>query len=66
MKKIVKDLEGYSASEITDIIKEASMLPLRDIKKSMMESVSKSKIRPVKYDDFMKTIKERKPLMSKE
>ena len=31
-----------------------------------MLSISKNKIRPVNYDDFSKTIKLRKPLMSKE
>lgn len=42
------------------------MLPIRDIKKDMVESVSKSKIRPVKYSDFEKVISGKKPLLTKE
>lgn len=40
-------------------------MPIRDINKNSIETVHKSKIRPVKYEDFSKVIKVKKPLLSK-
>lgn len=37
MGEIIEKLDGYSISEITDIVKEASMLPIREIQKDAME-----------------------------
>ena len=59
-------MEGYSASEITDIIKEASMLPIRELSRKMIETVEKKNIRAVRYEDFRPVIKKKKPLLSKE
>ena len=66
MEELVDKLDGYSMSEITDIVKEACMLPIREIEKEAMEEVTKSKIRNVQYVDFKKVIDERKPLLTKE
>ena len=49
-------MEGYSASEITDIIKEASMLPIRELSRKMIETVEKKNIRAVRYEDFLAVI----------
>lgn len=65
LNKLVKDLEGYSASEITDVVKEASMMPIREISKNSIETVDISKIRAVKYEDFTRVLKTKKPLLSK-
>lgn len=40
-------------------------MPIRDINKKSIETVHKSKIRPVKYEDFNKVLKLKKPLLSK-
>jgi spastin len=64
--KLVKDLDGYTASEITDIVKEACMVPLREISRSSLETVEVNKIRTVKYSDFAKVMKNKKPLLTKE
>lgn len=58
-------LEGYSASEIKDIIKEVCMVPLRELDRRTFEEIDKRKIRNVCVKDFVKLIKERPPLLSK-
>jgi SpoVK/Ycf46/Vps4 family AAA+-type ATPase len=45
-------LDGYSASEITDIVKEACMIPIREISRNSLEIIDAGKIRAVKYSDF--------------
>lgn len=37
MEKLVDKLDGYSISEIQDIVKEACMFPIREIQKDVME-----------------------------
>lgn len=59
-------LDGYSASEIRDIIKQASMLPLRELGREVIESINKSKIRKVIFHDFKKVLETKKPLMTSE
>lgn len=41
------------------------MMPIREISINSLETVHKSKIRPVKYEDFSKVMKLKKPLLSK-
>lgn len=66
LTKLVKDLDGYSASQITDIVKQASMMPIRQISRNSIETVDKNKIRPVQYSDFTRVVKGRKPLLTKQ
>ncbi len=41
------------------------MMPIREISKNSIETVDISKIRAVKYDDFNRVLKSKKPLLSK-
>ena len=65
MKKVGKMLEGYSNSEIRDIVKEACMEPIRELNKKVIETVTKSSLRKVELRDFENVVKKRKPLLTK-
>lgn len=41
------------------------MMPIREISKNSIETVHKSKLRAVKYEDFVRVLKLKKPLLSK-
>lgn len=42
------------------------MMPIREISRNKIETVDVGKIRAVKYSDFEKVLKIKKPLLSKE
>ena len=65
MKKVGKMLEGYSNSEIRDIVKEACMEPIRELNKKVIETVRKSSLRKVELRNFENVVKKRKPLLTK-
>lgn len=50
IKKLVTATEGYSASDLTALCKEAAMVPLRELGSSI-QSVSAGKIRAVSFND---------------
>lgn len=57
--------EGYSASDIKAVVKEASMSPLRvQIENKMIFSVSAHDISPVTFDDFLKAIEKVPPTLN--
>lgn len=57
-------MKGYSASDIISIIKETSLLPLREISEDQIMKIKKEEIRPVCYSDFTKVISETVPSLS--
>ena len=49
-----KDLEYYSASDITNLVKEGAMGPMRELGGMDMMKISKFNIRPIKLKDLQK------------
>ena len=63
--KFAKGLEYYSASDITNLIKEAAMEPLREFNGQQMMNISKFNIRPITYKDLEKAKKSIMPSVTK-
>ncbi len=47
---VAKDTEGYSASDITALIKEAAMGPIRSLTPEQMLSIKSEDVRPINYN----------------
>lgn len=63
--RVVTATEGYSASDLTALCKEAAMVPLRELGTSV-QSVSAKKIRAVSFKDFDLALKVIRPSVNKE
>ena len=59
LQKIASSLEGYSAADITALVKEAAMEAIREFKgnKMLLLSTVKSNIRSISKKDFDKATK---------
>lgn len=57
--QIAKALEGYSAADITSLVKEAAMESIRELKgnPTLIMSTMKTMIRPINKQDFQKAMK---------
>jgi SpoVK/Ycf46/Vps4 family AAA+-type ATPase len=62
-EKLAEMLEGYSGSDIRDIVQDAYMRVVREYFESENKEES---VRPVTIDDFMEAIKQRRPSVNKE
>jgi SpoVK/Ycf46/Vps4 family AAA+-type ATPase len=61
-----KVLEGYTASDITDIVQAAHLNVVREFFETHGPNDKSDETRPLSLDDFLKVLKERKPTVSKE
>ena len=66
MKKLVKMLEYYSASEIRNIVAEVSMMPLRELQRSEFKRIKSDDLRKIVLGDFEQATKKTKPILTKE
>ena len=56
--KIVAATDGYSSADLTAVVKDVAMAPLRDIPSEKILTMRDADLRPVKASDFSKTLKE--------
>lgn len=61
----MKATEGYSSADLTAVIKDVAMAPLRDISAEKILTMKSSDLRPINASDFIKTLKEMQPSVSK-
>lgn len=64
LEEIAKKLDNYSASDITAVAAEACQLPVREIQKEV-KTIDAKKIRPVTKKDFLETIKNVPPNLTR-
>ena len=64
METIVELTEGYSSADLTALVKEVAMLPVRELKPGSILQMKKEDIRPLKLKDFEKSIKIIRPSVS--
>lgn len=61
MAKLVALTEGYSCSDLTQVLQEASMEPLRELGPSAIRTVKAEQLRPLILDDFTKALRAVRP-----
>ncbi|RID61355.1 hypothetical protein BRARA_E00511 [Brassica rapa] len=62
--KIVKETEGYSGSDLQALCEEAAMMPIRELGADIL-TIQANKVRPLRYDDFRKSMAVIRPSLSK-
>ncbi|CAH8386857.1 unnamed protein product [Eruca vesicaria subsp. sativa] len=62
--KIVRETEGYSGSDLQALCEEAAMMPIRELGANIL-TIQANKVRPLKYDDFRKSMAVIRPSLSK-
>lgn len=66
MRAILKLSKGYSSSDLSAIVKDAAMAPLRDLPKGKtILTVSTGDLRPVNLNDFEDAFKRTQASVSK-
>ncbi|KAF6772153.1 hypothetical protein AHF37_09418 [Paragonimus kellicotti] len=56
--------EGYSASDLKELAKEAALQPIRDIDSTKLRTVSPQAIRPINLSDFIRSLNNLKPSLA--
>lgn len=64
MQALVRDTQGYSASDLAALCKEAAMAPLRELPPERLASVPASALRPLERSDFEAAMKVVRPSVS--
>ncbi|CAN8318668.1 unnamed protein product [Cochlearia groenlandica] len=62
--KIVRETEGYSGSDLQALCEEAAMMPIRELGANIL-TIQANKVRPLRYDDFRKSMSVIRPSLSK-
>ena len=61
MSRLVATTQGYSCSDLANLLKEASMEPLRGLDASAIRTVKAEQLRPLVLDDFVKAMRAVRP-----
>ncbi|KAF7255947.1 hypothetical protein EG68_07270 [Paragonimus skrjabini miyazakii] len=64
MQKIASRTEGYSASDLKELAKEAALQPIRDIDSTKLRTVSPQAIRPINLSDFIHSLNNVRPSLA--
>ena len=64
METIVELTQGYSSADLTALVKEVAMHPVRELEPGAILQMRKEDIRPVKIKDFENSIKVIRPSVS--
>ena len=64
MSQIVLATNGYSSADLTALVKEVAMCPLREIPPSSIVNMNSKDLRPVNKKDFIESIKVMPPSVS--
>jgi len=65
LTKVAKKLEYYSASDLTNLVREAAMGPMREVDGKKMMTISKYHIRPISKKDIENAAKVILPSVTK-
>jgi spastin len=65
-QQLIARTEGYSASDLKELCKDAAMVPLRRIDLSKLSRLSPSDAPPITYEDFIESLQNVKPTVSEE
>lgn len=66
IKQLARMCNNYSFSDLTDLAKDASLGPIRDIPTSQFETIDAKKMRKINSQDFVQSIKRIRPSVSLE
>jgi len=66
MDELAVMTEGYSASDITALCKEAALGPIRNLDQSKLHKVKVNEVRPITMGDFHNALTQIRPSVSKE
>lgn len=65
MTSLLEHCEGYSCADLNQVIKEAAMIPLREIPPEQLINLENTEaIRPISLDDFKASLKTNSPSVS--
>jgi fidgetin-like protein 1 len=62
---VVEKTEGYSGSDVANLISEAAMGPLRDLSGKDMRLVKDDDVRPISHQDFLSALTQVRSSISK-
>lgn len=62
---IAQKTDGYSSADLSAVVKDAAMQPLRDVNPNNIMSMDKDSLRKVNKEDFIKSIKVMPPSVSR-
>ena len=62
---IAQKTDGYSSADLSAVVKDAAMQPLRDVNPNNIMSMDKDSLRKVNKEDFLKSIKVMPPSVSR-
>ena len=67
MMTLLEITEGYSCADLNQVVKEAAMIPLREIPPDqLMNLENREAIRPINLDDFRASLRQNAPSVSRE
>ncbi|KAK9749292.1 hypothetical protein RND81_02G115600 [Saponaria officinalis] len=55
LKKLARETEGYSGSDLQALCEEAAMMPIRELGTNIL-TVKADQVRPLRYEDFQKAM----------
>ena len=65
MNTIVAECNGYSCADLNFVVKEAAMIPMRELStEELMKLEDVTKIRPISLEDFRTSLKANSPSVS--
>ena len=67
MATLLEITEGYSCADLNQVVKEAAMIPLREIPPDQLMNLENTEaIRPINLDDFRASLRQNAPSVSRE
>jgi len=67
MSTLLEVTEGYSCADLNQVVKEAAMIPLREIPPDQLISLANTEaIRPINLDDFRASLRTNAPSVSRQ
>eukprot|EP00058_Branchiostoma_floridae_P005714 XP_002591202.1 hypothetical protein BRAFLDRAFT_62177 [Branchiostoma floridae] len=57
LENLARQTDGYSASDLTNLAKDAALGPIRELEPTQVKSLPASQIREIRYSDFSDSLK---------
>lgn len=64
VERIARGTEGFSASDLKELAKEAALQPIREISTTQLRTISEHEVRPLALKDFIQSLKFVRPSVS--